>query len=283
MKQRRGHLPIHVAASSTPEVLKLLLEKGAEPDIAVDQEGSRDHGSTPLSLACHPFTNNAQIAQILLDAGANPNKDMGGSQTIFLSAVFSANVWATKLLLDSGSVDLKLPVHANTPALLVAASMGHAEICKILLDAGFDANIAATDDNDYTPLHNAAGYGNGETVKVLVDGKANIEARTLDGRRPLHMACFKGKLDCVKVLLQSGAEIDSVDENGWTSLHFAARYGHMKIVKLLLQPTGSKPAALGMITTGGPGENMSGCTAADLARSNGHHAIAEFLVEAESV
>jgi ankyrin repeat protein len=280
LKQQQGHLPIHYAATASPKILRLLLEKGANADVSVDQEGSWAHRSTALSKACEQKEKNEEMVQILLDAGADPNKDVGRGKTPFLIAVISGNKSAVKSMLDKGLVDLKLAMDSDTPPLLAAATKGHFEICKILIEAGFDPNISSTDDNDYTPLHNAAGYGNGDTIRVLVGNKANIEACTSDGRRPLHMACFKGRLDCVRKLIRFKADIESNDCNGWNALHFAACYGHLEIVKLLLKPGIFKPATTRNITSGGPGENSSECTAADLAKSNGYDEIVGILLEA---
>jgi ankyrin repeat protein len=134
----------------------------------------------------------------------------------------------------------------------------------------------------FTPLHSAAGYGKSkDTICTLINLGTDIEASTPDGRRPLHMACFKSQLDCVQELLRLGADIESQDDNAWTPLHFASRYGHLDVVKLLLKPdAGKKAVPVGKRTTGGQGWNMEDCTAADLAKANGHESVLQILVEA---
>ena len=62
-------------------------------------------------------------------------------------------------------------VHAAEPGglcthLLLAASKGHADVVRVLLDSG--ARVADLDCNDQTPLHRAAGAGMGAVVKLLL-------------------------------------------------------------------------------------------------------------------
>ncbi|KAH7354656.1 hypothetical protein BKA65DRAFT_226618 [Rhexocercosporidium sp. MPI-PUGE-AT-0058] len=154
-------------------------------------------------------------------------------------------------------------------------------MCKFLIEKGCDVNMRTPYGDEYTPLHHAAGYGNAETVMVLIAAGADIEARNFDNRRPLHMACFKGKGDCVRELLKSSADIEAVDDSAWTPLHFAASYGHAKVVEILLNPEHGKRAELNRKTTGGQGGGD--CTAADLAKICGEEKIVGILVAARAI
>ncbi len=285
LKQKQGHLPIHYAGNGNPEVLKLLLGEGAEADVPVDQEGSWAHGGTALSAACKdrsPTDSTEEIVKILLDAGADPNRQLRNKSTPFLLALDSGNTKAARVILERGAADLASLATVDVPPLFVAATKGRAEICKLLIEAGCDVNLKTTDGDEYTPLHNAAGYGsNKETIMVLLSAGADIEAQNYDGRRPLHMACFKGQVVCARELINSGADIESKDDSSWTPLHFAARYGHIEVVRLLLNPdSNAKVALLNKRTTGGPGGEFYNCTAADLAKSNSHIEIIQLLVDA---
>ncbi len=50
------------------------------------------------------------------------------------------------------------------------------------------ADIEAKDDEGRTPLHLAAEKGHEAVAQLLVDKHANIEAMDIDGRTPLHCA-----------------------------------------------------------------------------------------------
>ncbi|KAG4436337.1 hypothetical protein IFR05_008190 [Cadophora sp. M221] len=281
VKQKQGHLPIHYAGTGNPEVLKLLIQKGSAVDVQIDQPDCWSHGQTALSSACDERYKTDTIEEnvhILLEAGADPNRQLGKKRTPFLIALNSGNVKVAKIIVGKGLADLESTSSADESPLLVAATRGQAEMCEFLIGKGCDVNMKTSYGDEYTPLHHAAGYGNAETVKVLIAAGGDIEAKNFDGRRPLHMACFKGKADCVRELLKSGADIEAVDDSTWKSLHFAASYGHLKVIEILLSPDGSKAAELNKRTTGGQGGGD--CTAADLANDSGFEKIVAFLVAA---
>ncbi len=58
-----------------------------------------------------------------------------------------------------------------------------------------------------TPLHKAALWGQKETVKMLLDWGADINARDEKGETPLYKASFRGKWDVVQLLLDNGARL----------------------------------------------------------------------------
>ena len=70
--------------------------------------------------------------------------------------------------------------------LIDAASYGHLDICRLLIDKG--AQVEAKDSDGWTPLHSAALRGHVEIVRLLCDRGADVEARDNGGRRPLHRA-----------------------------------------------------------------------------------------------
>ena len=47
--------------------------------------------------------------------------------------------------------------------------------------------IVKTNDGE-TPLHLAAEYGNEQTVSILINHNATINAKIKDGKTPLHLA-----------------------------------------------------------------------------------------------
>jgi ankyrin repeat protein len=134
IKERQGYLPIHLAATSTIEILGLLVETTTDIDVTGDQEDSEAHQSTALSEACGteqllPDTreNNEAIIQTLLDASADPNKDVGMGRTPVLIAISSGNLAAAKVMLDNGLVDLNLAENL-TPIVLAVIAMDDSEV-----------------------------------------------------------------------------------------------------------------------------------------------------------
>ena len=101
-------------------------------------------------------------------------------------------------------------------ALYWAAREGFVECAKVLLEANADVHKA--NDSGWNPLHPASYNGHVECVKVgclfglwmkkqshfsllqlLINWKANVNAKTNSDRSPLHFAAMGGHLACVEV------------------------------------------------------------------------------------
>ena len=118
-------------------------------------------------------------------------------------------------------------------ALHIAASKGHIEFARRLLEYGADVNTR--DDDERTPLHWAATYGNPLMASFLLNVGAAVNIAQCDGFTPLHAATCLGHNNVCKVLLEHGAEINRTDRDGWSPFHTAVCYGHKEVVQTLLE------------------------------------------------
>jgi ankyrin repeat protein len=139
--------------------------------------------------------------------------------------------------------------------LFVAAEENNVPEVRRLLSVGADVN--ASDDYGWTPLHGACSNVHLPVVKELMEYGADIEATTRFGDTPLHISTIHGHVAVVIELLGHGAEIQSIDTNGPstsilgkrksraanieakneygnTPLHFASERNHLAVVKALL-------------------------------------------------
>ena len=116
-------------------------------------------------------------------------------------------------------------------ALHFAASNGHKDVVKVLLDEG--ATPKGADKEGRTPLTVAVSHGKEYVVKLLLDGGADPDIGIQSGMPPLHYAAYKGHIDIAKMLLDRGADIAKVDKFGDTPIGVAALNGHEDVVKLL--------------------------------------------------
>ena len=189
--------------------------------------------------------------------------------------------------------------------LLCAASNGHTQMVRLLLEAGADTerrneeNDATAATVDDAPLLHSVLAGHLEVVRVLLEYRAETNVRNSDWRSPLHHAASKGHLVIAQLLLESGANKEAKDVNGHTPLHYAACQNHMDAVRLLLEVCvqteaidcrGRQPlhtAALSgrleivslLLDHGAEQDALDsfGQTPAQLAASNGHRTVAELL------
>jgi cytochrome c len=134
-----------------------------------------------------------------LDKGAAID-EIDGVTALYI-ACEAGNVELAQLLIDRGA-DVNLPVTwQRTP--LYAANMGrYAGIVKLLLDNGADPRQVA---KGQTPLHVAAEKGCLQCVVHLVEAGADVNALTSNGSPPIHFAKLGGHEDVVAYLRGHGA------------------------------------------------------------------------------
>ena len=106
------------------------------------------------------------------------------------------------------------------------------DVLKKILEMGSDPNIR--DSNGWCPLHYACNYGDFESVKILLDYKANIDNYSNNRRIPLHIASNNNFPQIVEYLCQKKSDLNSKDDLGCTPLHLAAKNGNTKCLEILL-------------------------------------------------
>jgi len=106
--------------------------------------------------------------------------------------------------------------------LMIAASNGHLDICRLLIDKG--AQVEAKVSCGWSPLHYAAEQGHVEIVRLLCNHGADVEARVNNVWRPLHYAACNGHISVVKELIEErNADINArIGDDGWTALRWAS-------------------------------------------------------------
>ncbi len=215
-KHERGTTLLHYAA--TAEIVRLLLEAGADPNAADDSGGTPlhyaadDSGGTPLHsivylyegskimetflpLHSRVYVNDGpEIVEALLEAGADPN---------------ATDNWG------------RTPLHS---AAYVNDGL---EIVEALLEAGADPNATTNEASGLrTPLLRAVEGGNPSGLRILLAHGADIDAKDHLGRTPLYMAVQYGSVDVVnlvlemvKILLDAGA-----DPNAKSNISYRGSY-----------------------------------------------------------
>ncbi len=196
-----------------------------------DVNATGDNGFTALHLA--GYANNVELAQLVLDHGANiqANQTIGGV-TPLQAAVAVGGMNVAQLLLDRGA-NYEFPAGNGWTPLFFAAYYGQLNTANLLLAKGARIEAKATDGS--TPLFWAIDQVKPDAVKLLLDAHANVNAKQNDGGTPLHVAATKGNTEITEMLLQHGALVNEPDRNGITPLHNAAKTGNFEMVELLVQ------------------------------------------------
>jgi ankyrin repeat protein len=88
---------------------------------------------------------------------------------------------------------------------------------------------------DCTPLMAAATNGHTDTVKLLLEHGADVSYKDIFGRNALYNAVLQGHIECVALLLGYNSDVHDEDVMK-TSVIFAAVFlGHVEIVRMLLR------------------------------------------------
>ncbi|XP_072038853.1 ankyrin repeat, SAM and basic leucine zipper domain-containing protein 1-like isoform X1 [Amphiura filiformis] len=223
--------------SSRPQVRGNLHEAGQARRPAEQPAKRRDHNGAPLS----------------------PDD--------FRVAVCRGNLAEVQTFLDRG-LQVDCDLQAGWTALMYAASKGHTDIVKFLLDKGADPNFNRA-SYMYTPLIAACSRNHEEStascVALLLERGANPNAHERSHMTPLMFAAKNGHQTVTDQLIQCGADVNKEDNRGWTALHFAAELGDFKLVKTLIE-AGSDTS-----------RRCAEGTPADIANSQGHDMIGKFI------
>ncbi|MBA2655012.1 MAG: ankyrin repeat domain-containing protein [Gammaproteobacteria bacterium] len=117
-----------------------------------------------------------------------------------------------------------------------ACTLGNSEIIKQLINTGADVNIPLilTGPVKQFPLSGAAFYGHSETVAILIDHNADVNADDNMGYRPVHYALNKGHYQIVSQLMAAGADINAKTMSNTYAIDIALIINHKKCIELLI-------------------------------------------------
>jgi uncharacterized protein len=121
---------------------------------------------------------------------------------------------------------------AAAPPLVEAAKHGDAQTVRTLLNSKADVNAPEPDGT--TALHWAARSGDLAMVNLLLAAHANPGAVNRYGVRPLSLAVLSGSPGVVEALLKTGADPNTANAEGETALMTASRSGNLAAVKALI-------------------------------------------------
>ncbi|KAG0289187.1 hypothetical protein BGZ98_003952, partial [Dissophora globulifera] len=96
-------------------------------------------------------------------------------------------------------------------------------------------SIDAQDENGYSALHAAASYGHEELIKYLLDKGANVNIQDPDGDSPLFVC---ETVDVAKLLVDAGIDVTHVNDNELTAAENAEEEEWYEVAHYLRELTG---------------------------------------------
>ena len=211
---------MHAAASGSIDVMRMLIEAGAEVGAANSRQATALHWAQPDA---------AKVALLLSKGAAVDPKTVEGRTPLYVAATLAAGLPSMQLLLEAGANPNADTLVGATP--LFPAVNSSAETTKFLLDKGADPNHVTK--SGATPIlftRNAA------VVELLIARGADVRARSKVGETALMDVATRGDAAAAKMLIAKGADVNARDHRGYTALMFAAQYDDdaVALVRLLL-------------------------------------------------
>ncbi|MBN1392013.1 MAG: ankyrin repeat domain-containing protein [Sedimentisphaerales bacterium] len=249
-----GATALQVAAGKGyNDIVRLLLDKGADADISTDviksnavtkdgeQEVSAELGGTALNIAL--AVGKLETAKLLLPRTNNVNTVCMKMMPLHY-AIMHGRADIVKALLEKGADVNAVGGDFDSTPLLLAIMSGlndkcpDPEIVKLLLEYGADANIK--DKLGFIPLQIACVHQRLEVMKLLLEYGANVNMKTKDGASLLHGTAYFGYSDIVELLIDYGIDVNAKDQRGQTALDKAIYRGHTDITNLIKLHGGKK-------------------------------------------
>lgn len=190
----RGWMPLSRAlvpfGSDQPEIVQVLLAKGADVTLGVDAPRKPGDAPSPLKAAMTG-------GRYRLPIDARGSVDSPDAKVTDRKAIVF-------FLMKSGA-RFAAPKGSAADQMLAAATLGDGAKVRELLNRGISADIA--DEAGWTPLMSAAALGHGDVLKMLLGAGSDVNAQDASGRTALSLAlaCNPAAADC-ELLLANQAD-----------------------------------------------------------------------------
>ncbi|MBS1826838.1 MAG: ankyrin repeat domain-containing protein [Acidobacteria bacterium] len=199
------------AARSNTEIASLLLNAGADPNLA------NELGIGPLMIA---ITNGAgEMVKLLLSKGANPNVARENGETPLMTAARLGQVETLRLLLDRGASLNARDKKFGQTALMWAA--GNPAAVRLLVERGADVKaVTASWDVKYVIYAPTTATLGKTGIPWNTDGEYVTKK---GGQNALFFAVQKHDVESARILMDAGIDVNAPSADGTTPL-LAALY-----------------------------------------------------------
>ena len=163
---------------------------------------------------------------------------MPSNAASLMQAVKADDIAKVRQLIEQ-DVDVDAVDAAGDVPLIMAAYLGHAEITRLLLEAG--ADVTAVDPGmKATALHAAAYAGRTEPAKLLIEYGIDVDAQgPYNGYTALHDAIWQNNVDTARAIVEAGADLTLRNHEGQTPLEMAKARGRKQIIAIIEQQPGA--------------------------------------------
>lgn len=196
----------------------------------VERVDLRD-GKGKTALMAAAAAGSADLAQALIQQGADPHALNVMGSTTLVYAAWSGDTQVMALLLSHG-VALDTQARNGWTAMMMAAAKHHVPALSLLCEAGADPN--RQDVYLWTPLMRAAYEGHRSAVTALL-ACPGVDLALLNdqGQTALHLAAISGDAKIFQALLARGGDPEAVDYDGNTPRSIAKALANREILAII--------------------------------------------------
>ena len=160
-------------------------------------------------------------------------------------ASFNGDLDDVTRLLDEGA-DLEARDYEGQTALLAAASAGHVDVVRLLMEAGAEPGFTMENANYWSAMAAAAFEGHIPVLEFLLESGIDVDSPSGDrGQTALFSTIYPGRTQAAAWLLTRGADPNHADKYGERPLRPAVQYRRMEILRLLLEAGADPDLATG--------------------------------------
>jgi len=164
----------------------------------------------------------------LLQRGFDPDSRDAKGQPALTLAIQRESTQVAKALAANPATNVNALNEAGESPLMLAALKGDMALCEQLLARG-----ARIDQPGWAPLHYAATGPDARIVRLLLERGAALEAESPNHSTPLMMAAGYGNEESVDLLLARGADPKRRNERNLQAADFARRAGRERLAERL--------------------------------------------------
>ena len=152
-----------------------------------------------------------------------------------IAAATAGHLQITRMLLES-KVSALSTDHSGSTALHMAASADHFDVAQLLIAAQADVNATSSSrDGGRTALHRSAQDGHVLFSSMLLDCKADVNKSTSDGDTAISLAAANSHLDILRVCIKAKGDINADNDRRETALFLAVSANEISVVRCLVE------------------------------------------------
>lgn len=183
----------------------------------------------------------SQMIEMLLGSGSNLEwRDFRGRNLLHKAVLSSSPVCVTKILEKVGKDLLERPDYDGIFPLFLVIERNLSQICAMLLmaltDTGSRIQLLSMSNKVLHPIILASKLGYLDTLKVLLEYNAEIDAIDLDGETAVYHCSKRNAVECLELLLSKGANPNIAEcYRLWTPIFAGAAAGFERCCSLLIK------------------------------------------------